>query len=358
MTTVNLTVNQASPTELALLMAPDEVDGEPAAPTTASSSSSNHKATTHSTLEAHDSLQTAKDRAQITASTSMSIVHVVLLKQLLVDYGPDTTTHLQYYVSLSLVIAALVVQVLAGFVAIYIAFIRKYVRRYKADAGDYRVTICPWRCKKKKPHHRAEIEQWINSDFSTHDEPESRRDSQSGGCCSGCCPWECQNEHFVYNGYNILDIHNYLQSELVEADALEAKYEAELAHAQTDVQSAKTALKNYTVSDAVSSDPSSAVDTTSSHEHIQRLEEALRQALARLNSAEKERRDVEVRQAKNGALQKHMDAIQSEIMLKQAESWQNVLNIMLYTVFILNAFIAGFGMSSVVKPPKDGGHEQ
>ena len=318
----------------------------PATTATPAGVAANTKTAADSTLESHNSLQTAKDRAQITASTSMSIVHVALLKQLL-DNGSDAFTRREhFYLSIALIVTALSIQVLAGFVALYIAFMRKYMRNDKFTTGDYRVSVWPWRLKKRSMHRCAEIEEWISSDFAKH--AGFSPDDDGGGCC-WWCPWECKNQHFMYNGRDILHIDNYLHTRMLEISALRAKCDEEMKNAESELQKcAVDATLYHQQREGATRD-----DTADVEKRNQRRELARRQALTRLTKVKEKQRDIDVRHAQYSALQADIDAIQSEIMMKQAQSWQNVLNGMLYTVFVLNAFIAAFGVSSAGQQAAD-----
>ena len=79
----------------------------------------------------------AKEKAQLTATTAMSIVHITLLKQVL-DRGPNMP---YYSLLLGLIITALVLQFFAGVTAILLSNIRKHYSRYASICGGYRVGV-------------------------------------------------------------------------------------------------------------------------------------------------------------------------------------------------------------------------
>ena len=260
----------------------------------------------------------------------MSIVQVALLKQLL-DNGSDAFTRREhYYVSIALIVTALSIQVLAGFVALYIAFMRKYMRNDKFTTGDFRLSVWPWRLKSRSSTSSTDIDHMIN-----------RLDGMSLRGDEGCwwwCPWQCQNQHFIYDSRDISHIDNYLRIRMLQDSGLMARYEQELKHAVTSVniqdensqQSQQRNGSDANESEQVQGTPPDASTRPTSDELKERIHA------------------IEAREAQYSTWQAAVDALKTEMMMKQAETWQNLLNLMLYTVFVLNAFIACFGVGSTV----------
>ena len=77
-----------------------------------------------------DNLAQAKDRAQLTATGAMSVVHVALLKEVL-DRGQDNMRY--FSVTLSLIIISLALQIIAGIFALVVSHLRSYYAKYKDD---------------------------------------------------------------------------------------------------------------------------------------------------------------------------------------------------------------------------------
>ena len=75
-----------------------------------------------------DELTQAKDRAQLTATTAMSTVHVALLKAIL-DQGPESNKY--YTVSIILISISLVLQVIAGLLSLVIAQIKSFYTKHR-----------------------------------------------------------------------------------------------------------------------------------------------------------------------------------------------------------------------------------
>ena len=49
--------------------------------------------------------------------------------------------------------------------------------------------------------------------------------------------------------------------------------------------------------------------------------------------------------AKGVVMERHVQKIYQQHVLKRATFWQNLLNMVFYVVFVLNAIIAGFGLA-------------
>ncbi len=77
-----------------------------------------------------DNLAQAKDRAQLTATGAMSVVHVALLKEVL-DKGKDNMRY--FTVAISLICISLALQILAGILALVVSHLRSYYAKYKDD---------------------------------------------------------------------------------------------------------------------------------------------------------------------------------------------------------------------------------
>ena len=77
-----------------------------------------------------DNLAQAKDKAQLTATGAMSVVHVALLKEVLAQ-GKDNNRY--FSVALSLIIISLALQILAGILALIVSHLRSYYAKYKDD---------------------------------------------------------------------------------------------------------------------------------------------------------------------------------------------------------------------------------
>ena len=171
------------------------------------------------------SLQRAKDHAQITASTSMSIVHVALLELLLESSEAQQSRF--YRMNLGLVISALVLQIIAGFVTLYIAFLRHYYRKYKDNAAyDCCSIVFPCSCR-RTVSEQFDINGILRNDGNARNEETQNGNLDRKQKCT-CCPWQCVNKHFIYDVYDIRDIQTELTKKQLESELKTANYEKRL----------------------------------------------------------------------------------------------------------------------------------
>ena len=77
-----------------------------------------------------DNIAQAKDRAQLTATGAMSVIHVALLKEVL-DEGKDKIRY--FSVIISLICISLALQIMAGILALVVSHLRSYYAKHKDD---------------------------------------------------------------------------------------------------------------------------------------------------------------------------------------------------------------------------------
>lgn len=81
------------------------------------------------------------------------------------------------------------------------------------------------------------------------------------------------------------------------------------------------------------------------------MEDQLKAAQEKKKQIEDQHRKKQRTKQKLAILQIYVDNIQKERVLKRSTFWQNWLNMMMYTVFVLNALIAGFGLANPTTAP-------
>lgn len=284
------------------------------------------------------SIEQAKDRAQITAATSMSIVHVAVLKDIL-DSGPEGNTY--YTWVLAFTIAALSLQIISGIISLYIALLRYYYTEYSDDfLDDGCKTCCPFRCRRIKHNNCKNIDAWMNQPNSkipemksiNHMMDENMNDENEETDENKCFPFECTTMRFAEFEYQVLQLFDTMSEELIRADLTTANYEIEMKWLNRRETKLKNALDKYTEN----------VDEEAKQNIIQQL----KNIEIRKETNEERLKNAEELRAQGEILQKHVEDIQEERVLKRATFWQNWLNMMMYTVFVLNACIAGFGLTS------------
>ena len=158
-------------------------------------------------------IESAKDRAQITSSTAMSIVHVALLKNVL-DAGTENDRYYNYRVGF--ILAALILQIIAGFLALYVALLRNYFTKYRDDfLNDCFKICCPLDCRMKHKRQTIEAPKWkkkhkMYSSINIMDE-ESVGDP-------GCCPFECTTKGYYHYEHGLLEAFEDLSEQVIKSD--------------------------------------------------------------------------------------------------------------------------------------------
>ena len=127
----------------------------------------------------------------------------------------------------------------------------------------------------------------------------------------------------MYGDYDIRDLQEILSADLLEAELQTSNYETRLK----DIESEIVRLEKM----KTKADPK--------QNEILELQEK-RTTLAH------EYQEKKAVQVQCDILQKHIEDIHAELVVKKAEYYQYSLNLFLYAVFVLNAFILGFNVSN------------
>ena len=180
-------------------------------------------------------IESAKDRAQITSSTAMSIVHIALLKNVL-DFGSENDKYFHYRIGF--ILTALILQVIAGFIALYIALLRSYYTKYRDDfLNDCFKICCPWRCRatKKKSRNRKLAHASMTSSAKLMDQECQESDS--------CCPFECTTQSYYNFEYEILDMYDVVTENVIRSEVDAASSASEVAWFSAKAESLKKKLE-------------------------------------------------------------------------------------------------------------------
>ena len=289
----------------------------------------------------------------------MSIVHITLLKEVL-DRGPDMP---YYKVSLGLIITAIILQVIVGIIALLIANVRKYYDKYRDDPlGDVCENIFHCKCKNRESvlrekRIRAVVQQKSLVDLSHWDMmPVDERTKtkqldlsdfaeDDAGCCSKL-PCFCSREVHPAYEYDILDRYDLFCELMVKGEVAVVRPQQELLSLQRSISRAKTDISLY---EAQLNDPGE--DKQDVKDKLQAVEQRLEEYRQRGKGLDKHIQDEKVVQKQGRILYKYADAIRKNRVLKMISFWQHCINYTLYVVFLINAFIAGFGMTT---PGADG----
>ena len=239
------------------------------------------------------SVDQAKDRAQMTASTATVVVQVALLKDIIVE--GDTTPY--YLISLVLVVSSISLQILSGLISVCLAQYEAYYQKNEGDiCDDVRNNLC-WCCCPSRG-----IEQTLE-----------RR------CCT-CLSLDYTAETSLREFYQWArrfgkNRKNYLGAE-VEIDYIKE----EIAALRKGLEFA--AEKNK--------------------KEIQRQMQALKNE-RRMKKEVLRKQEMDV---KMGAFyQKRAENVYRIQVMKKVTMWQQVVNYMLYVIFAINLFITGFGIA-------------
>ena len=231
----------------------------------------------------------SKDKAQVTATTAMSVVQVTLLKEV-IEKGPGSN---YYVVSLVFIDLSLFLQVLAGLISIAINNMNAQLARSKKE-----VTGCT--C--------AGLGRDVN-------------------CCGNgmvCCRISTLSPA---EGRLIREYHDWqaetrfakraavAEADIAHGDNMIAYIDEELRHAQD--------YAKY------------AADLTTKRAD----------AMARRIELSLVLKENEMRSREGEMLRQRAEHIVVMDVMKRVTIWQHIVNFLLYLVFIINAFITGFGIA-------------
>ena len=87
-------------------------------------------------------------------------------------------------------------------------------------------------------------------------------------------------------------------------------------------------------------------DSDEINRQVARLKADLAQATERKEKYENTLHKSEIVREQGIMLKEYATSIRTNRVLKQASFWQQILNYIFYIIFILNAFITGFGLDS------------
>ncbi len=276
----------------------------------------------------------------------MSVVNVALLREIM-DKGPDGNPY--YNISVGLVVSSLCLQVLAGILAVMVTNLLSYSKKYGSNAcQDCRENLFPCQCvrvNRRRGRKKETATSGHHGEDSDHDECYTSEglamDDELEGFCCGCCPCDVSTE--VYPAYEYQVLHKYMhwRHRVVDSKIKQIHTTEELAYQVKVVEEAKKQLDEY---NQMLQQPGA---------NKQEVEEKLRALRAEMELANKSKEDymktlrkerVTAEQAK--ILRELAEVIRKERLMKVISFWQDMLNYLFYIVFVLNAFVVGFGIAS------------
>ncbi|KAI0219308.1 hypothetical protein LSAT2_029119 [Lamellibrachia satsuma] len=268
----------------------------------------------------------AKDRATITATVAMSVVHVAYLRAIVVA-GPDSSRF--YTIVLSLVIISLVLQVAAGLLSLVISQMKSYYLKHHDDmCYDVRqmcfYCCCPPRlasevCEAREAHEAYEAGQSSSTD--------------SKGCVISC------TGHSPMTDYE-KDVYRY--TETINKDIV--KVELEAIEAESSIAAITDTITECRNKQEELMKKKDTIDPTEYTKMLKELKEQEETANGRLARYKKTTGKLSMMEKKQTALNERMEELVREDIYKRVAFWQNCLNYILYVIVVSNIFITGLGM--------------
>lgn len=191
-----------------------------------------------------DNLAQAKDRAQLTATGAMSVVHVALLKEVL-DKGKDNMRY--FSVTISLICISLALQIVAGILALVVSHLRSYYAKYKDDLiEDMFENLCCCsmvsnRASSSRKIARARLMSFgdtvdgeaIAMDSTATDNKKDRQDGDHEASTTRlkCCGCFCGGGRDLSNyEYDILEMYDEWGAEHTELELLAAEADVQVPY--------------------------------------------------------------------------------------------------------------------------------
>ena len=229
-----------------------------------------------------------------------------------------------------LIVCALAIQVVVGFLAMFVTHTRNYHKRFRdAKMSEF---ISLWRrCFFREPKESCS---------NSVDKPDK-----------GVSIPKVETPTVTKNGIcvNANDIAAVLHKQLVQAKlaAIEAEAERDSLNLQLEMETKRRRDVAITleaaVKEAVSSDVTGHLEKTKqeqseSGKSLAELEKGIAGCDATINQVDVLRRQDQL------MVEYHENKLE-QYVLKKVSFWQNIINYLLYTVFVCNVFITGLGVT-------------
>lgn len=246
-------------------------------------------------------------------TSAMSMTNVALLKAVL-DRGPEK--HRFYAAVLTLTCLALGLQILAGVLSMCVSQLRNYYQKFHDNLGST-VQCCPV----------AVI--WRTPTIEEEEAP------------GKCCPCDLDVVSHFYSDYElgIIDDWKDWVEEDTEHDMNTVEANLMLLYLDSIISTAREKLDDL---DDQRKSMSEDVYLSKSKE----LRDEIDAAYNRKPLYERSRCDADKSNAKGAVLSTALHDIVRNHTLKRAQTWQYVINVLLYAAFIVSAFLTGLGLAS------------
>ena len=290
------------------------------------------------------SLSETKDKAQAAATWGMSILNIALLKSV-IENGKSST----YYIpGIIIIIIAIVLQVIVGALALRVAIANRFYKRFNDHLSDEN-NCC---CRK----NGEEIE--VNVTFILSQLDKDMLDlfviikkSQAKSTAAGRRPNRSNVVHPMSREKEFFEWHEIWQiiQNVCDLRSNGSQEELKVIQRNIDLQIAELTRRTKAldklkfVTGQAASQKRIMLGTL-----IKKLGVEIGKGEARLLVKRQEANRIKEHQnslRKQGeVLQKYVNAATKEKVYKSSNKWQNAINYILYSIFILNAVIVGFGM--------------
>ena len=292
----------------------------------------------------------------------MSIVHISLLK-VIIDSNMDTA---YYILGIVLVSTAIVLQIVVGILALIVTNIDRYYSKFNDSVTNERKDNAY--TDENVREILDELEGGHYDLFSVIKAVEENPNNDSDGTGQNtdtCC---IKKVHPSYEA-SIIKWYNIWRVMMTRCELSAASVEQELATINMRLIADRAELVEVKHQREQLATPPEEGEPTKEEldKRIKSLEKKIKENSKKLPTKKAEQKWSSKRQAslvKQGdILRAYVDAVTREMVYKRISRYQRVINGLLYTVFILNAGIAGFGMSSLkgyvppdttVEPPTSG----
>ena len=291
-------------------------------------------------------LAEAKDRAQLTATTAMSVVHVALLRSL-IGGGPAANRY--YYIVLVLIVMSLALQILAGLIALALSHMKSYYTKHQEDCCSQlcsNLCSCRLGCDMREEARRDDKyvvqtesggadgggggvdNRGLNLTLTT-----ARRDEVTPtpyAPPTGCCPWVLTSVSVNVMPQEDARLEartDRLVAEMMESDLLVAAADVEIEYQEK--------LRDETI-------------RKRGELMVKDFDKSLAACEVKIAIYQRTKRRNDVIHAQSDILSELAEDATKRRILKRLSFWQHYLNYILYFVFIFNIFITGLGVAPTV----------
>ncbi len=295
------------------------------------------------TQKHHDQLTQSKDKAQLAATTAMSVVNVALLRDIL-DQGPDRNHY--YYFSAVLICVAIFLQVLAGMLTLWVSSKLTQARKYASYVIRTRRKSCCCPSQSTEARSRRmtasmEVTEAKSSSIENEKYPlNATQDSYEIGTDEDICCCCCFDVHTI-NFYSPEKIYEYIKA--VRAQLLDSQMKAQ--EAKRDVAALTAEIDNLTKRIADLKAAQQPPDEGTRAE-IQKLEGELDTAHRKKAESEKVLRESGTLADQQHLLSEVAGSLRKQSLMMSIARWQDFITYIMYAVFVLHAFVVAFGVAS------------